>query len=54
MHFHVYIYIYLMCKKLNIEPIIICCLTNYGAGLKKEKIDHKDVLINANKSIKII
>ena len=43
---------YLMCKKLNIEPIIICCLTNYGAGLKKEKIDHKDVLINANKSKK--
>ena len=30
---------YLMCKKLKIEPIIIACLTNYGAGLmKKEKV----------------
>ena len=39
---------YLTCKKLNIKPIIIACLTNYGAGLiKKEKVLHKDVLKNA-------
>ena len=39
---------YLMCKKLKINPIIIACLTNYGAGLiKKEKVLHKDVLQNA-------
>ena len=39
---------YLTCKELNIKPIIIACLTNYGAGLiKKEKVLHKDVLKNA-------
>ena len=43
---------YLMCKKLRIEPIIISCLTNYGAGLVKNKIKHEDVLLNANKSKK--
>ena len=40
---------YLMCKKLNINPIIISCLTNYGAGLVNKKIKHEDVLLNANK-----
>ena len=40
---------YLMCVKLNIQPIIISCLTNYGAGLINKKIKHKDVLINASK-----
>ena len=40
---------YIMCKKLNINPIIISCLTNYGAGLQKKEINHKDVLLNANK-----
>jgi len=40
---------YLMCKKLNIKPIIISCLTNYGAGLINKKISHKDVLFNADK-----
>ena len=40
---------YLMCKKLNINPIIISCLTNYGAGLINKKIKHEDVLLNANK-----
>ena len=39
---------YLMCKKLNIEPTIISCLTNYGAGLINKKIKHEDVLLNAN------
>ena len=43
---------YLMCKKLRIEPIIISCLTNYGAGLVQNKIKHEDVLLNANKSKK--
>ncbi len=38
---------YLMCKKLNINPIIISCLTNYGAGLINKKVLHKDVLKNA-------
>ena len=40
---------YLMCKKLGIEPIIISCLTNYGAGLTNQKVFHKDVLKNAEK-----
>lgn len=44
---------YLMCEKLSQEFIIISCLTNYGAGLVKEKITHQDVLLNANKSNKI-
>ena len=44
---------YLKCIELNLDFIIISCLTNYGAGLMKEKIQHKDVLINANKSKKI-
>ena len=39
---------YLMCKKLNIHPIIISCLTNYGAGLINRKIKHTDVVNNAN------
>ena len=38
---------YLMCKKLDISPIIISCLTNYGAGLVNKKILHEDVLKNA-------
>ena len=38
---------YLMCKKLGINPIIISCLTNYGAGLINKKVLHKDVLKNA-------
>ena len=40
---------YLMCRKLNINPIIISCLTNYGAGLINKKVSHKDVLFNAEK-----
>ena len=39
---------YLMCKKLGISPIIISCLTNYGAGLVKKEVLHEDVLKNAN------
>ena len=39
---------YLMCRKLGISPIIISCLTNYGAGLVKKEVLHKDVLKNAN------
>jgi len=38
---------YLMCRKLGISPIIISCLTNYGAGLIKKKVLHEDVLKNA-------
>ena len=34
---------YLMCKKLGISPIIISCLTNYGAGLVKKEVLHEDV-----------
>ena len=44
---------YLMCKKLNMNFIIISCLTNYGAGIKKNKITHNEVLVNAKKSRKI-
>ena len=40
---------YLMCKKLNINPIIISCLTNYGAGLVNQTVSHKEVLLNAKK-----
>ena len=40
---------YIMCKKLGINPVIISCLTNYGAGLIKQKVFHKDVLKNAKK-----
>ena len=43
---------YLKCKALNLNFIIISCLTNYGAGLINEKIKHKDVLVNADKSKK--
>ena len=39
---------YLMCKKLGISPIIISCLTNYGAGLVKKEVLHEDVLKNAD------
>ena len=34
---------------MNINPIIISCLTNYGAGLVNKKIRHEDVLLNANR-----
>jgi len=32
--------------------IIISCLTNYGAGIQKNKLTHKEVLENAKKSQK--
>ena len=41
---------YLMCKRLNMNFIIISFLTNYGAGIKKNKITHDEVLVNAKKS----
>ena len=41
---------YLMCKRLNMNFIIISCLTNYGAGIKNNKITHDEVLLNAKKS----
>ena len=41
---------YLMCKKLNIKPIILSCITNYGAGIKKDSINHSHVIRNAQKS----
>ena len=38
------------CEKINLDNIVISCLTNYGAGLiNNEKIKHIDVLNNANK-----
>ena len=40
---------FLMCEKLNMNYIIISCLTNYGAGITKEKVEHSDVLENALK-----
>ena len=40
---------YLMCNKLSIQPIIISCLTNYGAGLIDKKVRHEDVLESALK-----
>ena len=40
---------FLACKKLNLNSIFISCLTNYGAGITHHTIQHKDVLINANK-----
>ena len=44
---------YLMCKKLDLNFIIISCLTNYGAGIQKNKVTHDEVLENADKSKKI-
>ena len=41
---------YLMCKRLNMNFIIISCLTNYGAGIKKNKITHDEGRVNAKKS----
>ena len=41
---------YLNCKKLKINPVIISCLTNYGAGLKEKKVLHAHVLKNAKKT----
>ena len=41
---------YLNCKKLKINPVIISCLTNYGAGLKEKKVLHSHVLKNAKKT----
>jgi len=38
---------YLMAKKLNLDTIIISCLTNYGAGLINKKVNHSDVLKSA-------
>ena len=43
---------YLMCQKLGISPIIISCLTNYGAGLVKKKVLHQDVFENG-KNVKL-
>jgi purine-nucleoside phosphorylase len=43
---------YLNCKKLKINPIIVSCLTNYGAGLKASKVLHSHVLKNAKKTNK--
>ena len=41
---------FLNCKKMNLDSIVISCLTNYGAGLLgNETIKHIDVLNNANK-----
>ena len=41
---------YLMCKKLNVNPIILSCITNYGAGIKKDSINHYHVIKKAKKS----
>ena len=40
---------FLMCEKLNMDYMIISCLTNYGAGITKGKVEHSDVLKNAIK-----
>jgi len=40
---------YLKCIKLNLNFLIISCLTNYGSGMKNSKVSHEDVLLNANK-----
>jgi len=43
---------FLKCKKLKIDSIFLSCMTNYGAGLiKKNSVNHKDVLMNAKLSI---
>ena len=41
---------YLMCMRLKINPIILSCLTNYGAGLIDKKVTHEDVLKSAKMS----
>ena len=41
---------FLKCQALNMECIVISCMTNYGAGLiKGSTINHTDVLRNAKK-----
>ena len=40
---------YLKCIELNLNFLIISCLTNYGAGMIKNKVSHKDVLLNADR-----
>ena len=41
---------YNQCKFLKMNALFISCLTNYGAGLIDGKIDHIDVLSNADKA----
>jgi len=41
---------YLMCKELKINPIILSCITNYAAGIKKHSIKHSHVIENAEKA----
>ena len=41
---------FLKSEALNLNSLFISCLTNYGAGLTNGKINHKDVLKNANKA----
>ena len=41
---------FLMCNKTQLNTVFIACLTNYGAGLiKNKKINHQDVLKGAAK-----
>ena len=42
---------FLKSQELNMETLVVSCMTNYGAGLiEKNKITHKEVLLNADKS----
>ena len=41
---------YLMCEKLKINPIILSCITNYAAGIKKHSVKHSHVIKNASES----
>ena len=38
---------FIQSKKIDLNSIVISCLTNYGAGIKAEKVEHKDVIKNA-------
>jgi len=41
---------YIKCKSLKMTSLFISCLTNYGAGLTNNKIEHIDVIANAVKA----
>jgi purine-nucleoside phosphorylase len=39
-----------ICKKLGFSTLVISNLTNYGAGITKDVLNHEDVILNAMKN----
>ena len=40
----------IICKKLGFSTLVISNLTNYGAGITKDVLNHEDVILNAMKN----